>query len=51
MRSLLEDILVKIASSMQDIVDEIFTGMSASETNLMVMNMQESNVDIAEMGK
>ena len=51
MCSLLEDILVKIASSMQDIVDEIFTGMSASETNLMVMNMQESNVDIAEMGK
>ncbi len=51
MYSLLDDIRGKIAGSMRDIADEIFNDMSVSEKNAMVMNMQESNVEISEMGK
>lgn len=47
--SLLEEICMKIADNMRNIAGEIFDGMSTLETNAMVSNMQESNVDISEM--
>lgn len=51
MNSLLEEIRIKIAGTMKDIAEEIFNNMSTSEVNNMVGNMQESGVDISEMGK
>ncbi len=50
MRSLLEEIRMKIADNMQGISGEIFDGMSTAETNAMVNSMKESSVDISEMG-
>ncbi|MDA8014593.1 MAG: ATP-binding protein [Gammaproteobacteria bacterium] len=49
MGSLLEEIRAKMADSMLDMAEEIFNGMSAAEQRVMLMNMQESRVDISEM--
>ena len=48
--SLLEEIHTKIADSMQDIVEDIYNGMSKTEIDGMLKNMQEDNAQISEMG-
>ena len=49
--SLLDDVRAKVIGGMQDLFEDIFNDMPNSEQKQMVSNMQESNVDISEMGE
>lgn len=51
MHSLLEEIRIKITNNLSDLAEEIFSSMPTSEVDSMLSNMQESSVDISEMGK